>query len=49
MSSQPRRKKSEAPGTGAFPYRNLPLLLLQARESMLARFRPVLNAHGVGL
>jgi len=27
--------------------RNLPLLLLQARESVLARFRPLLNAHGV--
>lgn len=27
--------------------RNLPLLLLQARECVLARFRPLLNAHGV--
>jgi homoprotocatechuate degradation regulator HpaR len=27
--------------------RNLPLLLLQARESVLARFRPLLNANGV--
>jgi homoprotocatechuate degradation regulator HpaR len=27
--------------------RNLPLLLLQAREAVLARFRPLLNAHGV--
>ncbi|MEJ7930555.1 homoprotocatechuate degradation operon regulator HpaR [Ramlibacter sp. AN1015] len=27
--------------------RNLPLLLLQVREQVLARFRPVLNAHGV--
>lgn len=27
--------------------RNLPLLLLQARERVIARFRPVLNAHGV--
>jgi homoprotocatechuate degradation regulator HpaR len=27
--------------------RNLPLLLLQARESVIARFRPVLNAHGI--
>lgn len=51
MSSQPRRKprreRSEAPGTGALPHRNLPLLLLQARESVLARFRPILNAHGI--
>jgi homoprotocatechuate degradation regulator HpaR len=27
--------------------RNLPLLLLQAREQVLARFRPLLNAHGI--
>jgi homoprotocatechuate degradation regulator HpaR len=49
MSSQPRRKKREAPGTGTggFAHRNLPLLLLQARESVLARFRPILNAHGI--
>ena len=47
MSSQSRPKKSEAPGTGAFRHRNLPLLLLQARESVLARFRPILNAHGI--
>ncbi|HKX41648.1 MAG TPA: homoprotocatechuate degradation operon regulator HpaR [Burkholderiaceae bacterium] len=31
----------------AFAHRNLPLLLLQARESVIARFRPILNAHGV--
>ena len=28
-------------------HRNLPLLLLQARERVIARFRPILNAHGV--
>lgn len=28
-------------------HRNLPLLLLQAREGVLAHFRPTLNAHGV--
>ncbi len=28
-------------------YRNLPLLLLQARESLIAHFRPILNAHGL--
>jgi homoprotocatechuate degradation regulator HpaR len=27
--------------------RNLPLLLLHARESVIAHFRPVLNEHGV--
>jgi homoprotocatechuate degradation regulator HpaR len=30
-----------------FAHRNLPLLLLQARESVISRFRPVLNANGV--
>lgn len=28
-------------------HRNLPLLFLQARESVFARFRPILNAAGV--
>jgi len=27
--------------------RNLPLLLLQARETVIARFRPLLTAHGL--
>ncbi len=31
----------------ALRHRNLPLLLLQAREGVIGRFRPVLNAHGV--
>ena len=30
-----------------FAHRNMPLLLLQARESVMAHFRPVLNAHGI--
>jgi len=30
-----------------FKHRNLPLLLLQARESVISRFRPILNAKGV--
>jgi homoprotocatechuate degradation regulator HpaR len=30
-----------------FRHRNLPLLLLQARESVISRFRPILNAAGV--
>jgi len=29
------------------PRRNLPLLLLQARERVLSRFRPIFNAHGL--
>lgn len=28
-------------------HRNLPQLLLQARERVLGRFRPILNAHGL--
>ena len=28
-------------------HRNLPLLLLQARERVIARFRTILNAHGI--
>ncbi|MBL8355834.1 MAG: homoprotocatechuate degradation operon regulator HpaR, partial [Delftia acidovorans] len=35
-----------APAAG-FQHRNLPLLLLQARESVIARFRPILQAHGL--
>jgi homoprotocatechuate degradation regulator HpaR len=34
-----------APST--FRHRNLPLLLLQAREGVMARFRPILNAHDI--
>ena len=30
-----------------FEQRNLPLLLLQARESVIAQFRPILNANGI--
>ena len=35
------------PAPQAFAHRNLPLLLLQARERVISRFRPLLNAHGV--
>ena len=31
----------------AYVHRNLPLLLLQAREHLMRRFRPILNAHGI--
>ncbi len=34
-------------GSAKLLHRNLPLLLLQAREQVIARFRPILNAHGV--
>jgi len=35
------------PGPGKLRHRNLPLLLLQARERVISRFRPMLNAHGI--
>ena len=35
------------PESGKLRHRNLPLLLLQARERVIARFRPILNAHGI--
>jgi homoprotocatechuate degradation regulator HpaR len=36
-----------AVGAPRIARRNLPLLLLQARESVIANFRPILNAHGL--
>jgi homoprotocatechuate degradation regulator HpaR len=33
--------------TSKFKHRNLPLLLLRARERVIGHFRPVLNAHGI--
>lgn len=41
--SRPSERRVRAP----FVHRNLPLLLLRARESVLTRFRPILNAHGL--
>ena len=38
---------ANAPTAPAFRHRNLPLLLLQAREGVMAQFRPILNAHGI--
>jgi homoprotocatechuate degradation regulator HpaR len=35
------------PESGKRRHRNLPLLLLQAREQVIARFRPILNGHGI--
>ena len=39
-----RRKPPPAP---TFRRRNLPLMMLQARERVIAHFRPILNAHGI--
>ena len=36
-----------APKIVKLRHRNLPLLMLQARERVISRFRPLLNAHGV--
>ncbi len=33
--------------TNPLSYRNLPMLLLQAREKMMLRFRPILTRHGL--
>jgi homoprotocatechuate degradation regulator HpaR len=36
-----------SPESVKLSHRNLPLLLLQAREQVIARFRPILNEHGI--
>lgn len=36
-----------APKATRLHHRNLPLLLLQAREHVIAHFRPILNANGI--
>lgn len=38
-----RKKQVDPP----VKHRNLPLLLLQARDHVMARFRPILNQHGI--
>ncbi len=42
-----KRGNAASKAQPAFAHRNLPLLLLQARERVIARFRPLLNANGV--
>lgn len=39
--------KPKPPPAASLQHRNLPLLLLQAREAVIANFRPILNAHGL--
>ena len=39
--------KPKPPAAASLQHRNLPLLLLQAREAVIANFRPILNAHGL--
>jgi homoprotocatechuate degradation regulator HpaR len=43
-SASSRQPRVKPPGFG---HRNLPLLLLQVRELLLDRFRPLLHAHGL--
>jgi homoprotocatechuate degradation regulator HpaR len=45
--SAPSRGYALKRQSGKLRHRNLPLLLLQAREHVIARFRPILNAHGI--
>jgi homoprotocatechuate degradation regulator HpaR len=40
-------RKGMNPEPEKLRHRNLPLLLLQAREQVISRFRPILNAHGI--
>ena len=42
-----KKPPSGSVAPAGFAHRNLPLLLLQARERVIGRFRPILNAHGV--
>jgi homoprotocatechuate degradation regulator HpaR len=42
-----RSKLALNPKLAPFKHRNLPLLMLQAREHVIGHFRPVLNAHGI--
>jgi homoprotocatechuate degradation regulator HpaR len=36
-----------APRSRKLHHRNLPLMLMQARERVISYFRPILNAHGI--
>ena len=47
--TKPTRSATNGSNTPAGPlaYRNLPMLLLRAREKMMLRFRPILTAHGL--
>jgi homoprotocatechuate degradation regulator HpaR len=40
-------KNGMASNSTHLKHRNLPLLMLQAREHLIGRFRPLLNAHGI--
>ena len=40
-------RNRQPPPVAAFAHRNLPLLLLRSRDTVLARFRPILQSHGL--
>jgi len=40
-------KNGMVPKSARLKHRNLPLLMLRAREQVIGRFRPLLNAHGI--
>lgn len=46
-SGRSQRKPARRGTPPVFTHRNLPLLLLQAREGVFAHFRPILHAHGI--
>jgi homoprotocatechuate degradation regulator HpaR len=46
-SHRTAKPQAALPAATAFQHRNLPLLLLQAREGVMAQFRPILHAHGI--
>ena len=46
-AARPRVIAPRAVNARVFDHRNLPLLLLQARERVIANFRPALNAAGI--
>src|ERR1700675_4906724 len=39
--------RRKPPGAPTLRHRNLPLMMLQAREHVIAHFRPILNAHRI--
>jgi homoprotocatechuate degradation regulator HpaR len=47
MSLPGAASRQMSPRSTRLQHRNLPLLLLQARERVIAQFRPILNANGI--
>ena len=47
MSFPGAASRQMSPRSTRLQHRNLPLLLLQARERVISQFRPILNANGI--